>query len=194
MSLCKVNAAYAVCGARRVRMQVTFPATKYCHCFLVGTLITHPARDRRLSWSGYVPKRKWHTSKRLAILVTGDTKTYSNFIDVTGQAINIALNTGIAHILWGAGSVHLSVCLSQHGPQQQTSLPAGWRYQSTAAQPVHSSVAVNATLSVYIVARHTCCKTFDTGCLKFDFLDNTIASCFSKSSNFGGKSYNFDQV
>ena len=34
----------------------------------------------------------------------------------------------------------------------------------------------------------------DAGCLKFKFPDNIIASRFSKLSNFGGKSNNFDQV
>jgi len=28
-------------------------------------------------------------------------------------------------------------------------------------------------------------SSFDIGCLKFKFLDNTIGSCLSKSSNFG---------
>jgi len=31
--------------------------------------------------------------------------------------------------------------------------------------------------------------SFDTGCLEFKFLDNKIASCFSKLSNFDEKSY-----
>ena len=39
-------------------------------------------------------------------------------------------------------------------------------------------------------------SSFDTGCLKFKFLDNVIAICsrFTKLSIFGGESYNFDQV
>ena len=35
---------------------------------------------------------------------------------------------------------------------------------------------------------------FDTGCLKFKFLDNIIAGCFSKLFSFGGKSYNFEKA
>jgi len=39
-------------------------------------------------------------------------------------------------------------------------------------------------------------SSFDTGCLKFKFLDNIIAICsrFTKLSIFGGESYNFDEV
>ena len=51
--------------------------------------------------------------------------------------------------------VRPSVCLSQHGPQQQTLIAAGRRYRSTAARRTAARRnSVTATLSAYVVTDH----------------------------------------
>ena len=62
-----------------------------------------------------------------------------------------------------------------------------------------SSGPVALRLAVRWMARATSERSggsscsLDTGCLKFKFLDNTIAGCFSELSNFARKLYNFEK-
>jgi len=78
-----------------------------------------------------------------------------------------------------------SVCLSQHGPQQQTLLPAEDIDRSIAARRTAARrYSATATLSAYVVADHR----FVTSCVQNTLSNNNLAMFFHKTYDCQSKS------
>lgn len=90
------------------------------------------------------------------------------------------------------------ICVKRNGTAQHAWHPSHPHqlFVEIWAECSHSTVIdqYKNTKGVSMQTIVTFISSFHTGCLKFKFLDNKIACCFSKLSNSGGKTYKFDQL